>query len=287
VIPIKSLWVFGYFFLPSPHTVEEKRTTHPIPPPPHLMVLTVEGCTRLVAWAALVMFEIYSLSDKKRGEYDREMMGIRMPAYQIPSWVFAWVWYSLKALIVASMYFYMEYAINVNDWTFPTVFALVFAMVVFSKFWMPLFFKQRAYGASALLALILACHAVAAMVIMVITSNEGTLWALPFALFVPVTAWYVFAALLSFEWYRLKCVGTDGYFAYREQYDCYAYEEQQPQQSDRVMPSAPPVVVTPVVYYDAPPQKKHHRFGHSHSAHGEREMLRHPIVPTEKQIQMK
>jgi len=40
---------------------------------------------------------------------------------------------------------------------------------------------------------------------MIVSTNEGTLWALPFALFVPVVAWYFFAMLLTLEWTRLKC----------------------------------------------------------------------------------
>ena len=102
------------------------------------MSLTVEGTTRLVAWTALVLFEVYTLSRSRRASYDKEMMALRMPAYQIPSWVFAWIWYALKGLIVTSMFFWMEYAVSVDDWTFPTVFALVFALVVLALPWVGL-----------------------------------------------------------------------------------------------------------------------------------------------------
>jgi len=168
------------------------------------MALDVNACTRLVAWTAFVLFEIYQMSNSKRRQYDAEVGGIRMPVYQLPSWIFSWVWFTLKALIVTSMFFWCEYAINTNDWTYPTVFALVFALVLFSKFWTVLFFEYSMYGAALLLSMFLSALSITAMVIMVISSNEGTLWALPFALFVPVTAWYFFAMLLNFEWYRLK-----------------------------------------------------------------------------------
>lgn len=169
------------------------------------MVLGVEGCTRLVAWTALVLYEVYIISASKRRAYDAEVGGLRMAAYQLPSWVFGWVWLTLKSLIVASMFFWQEYATDVTDYTFPTVFALVFALVVLSKFWPVLFFEHCWYGGALCLSLLLSGISIAAMVLMIVTSNEGNLWALPFALFVPVVAWYFFATLLTLEWARLKC----------------------------------------------------------------------------------
>lgn len=168
------------------------------------MVLTVDGCTRLVAWTAFVWFELYRLGERRRRQYEKEMAELHMPAFQLPSWVFQWVWFVLKALIVTSMFFWMEYATDVNDYSFPWTFALTFALVVLSKLWSPLFWEYSMFMASFILACVLAALSIAIMVLMVLSTNEGDLWAVPFGLWVPVMAWYCFAALLSFEWFRLK-----------------------------------------------------------------------------------
>jgi tryptophan-rich sensory protein len=239
------------------------------------MVFTVESCTRLVAWTALVMFEVFTLSRSKRNQYDKEMRNLNMVAYQIPSWVFPMVWYTLKTLIVLSMFFWAEYAVNVDDWTFPTVFALVFALIVLSKFWMPLFFDNCAYATSLGLAMVLFALSLAAMIIMIISNNEGTLWALPFALWVPVMAWYGFAVLLNFEWYRMKCGWYQGT-------SCWEDEERGGGGGAKVVYV---ISTTPTMVDEAgkvaakehhgkhPPGK--HRYGHPHGQHGH--TLVHPV----------
>lgn len=229
------------------------------------MVLGTEQCTRLVAWAALVLFEVYQMTERKRKQYDTEMAALRMPAYQLPSWVFGWVWFTLKVLIVASAFFWTEYAVDVNDWTFPTVFAMLFALVVLSKFWTPLFFEWCMYEAALGLSIVLAGISITTMVIMIVSTNEGSLWALPLALFVPVVAWYCFAVLLNLEWVWLKrgwyrehhcrdeehgshaaAAASAGVYVVMQGGDGKHYKPQQQQQ---------------------PPQKKQHQWGHPHASH--------------------
>lgn len=223
------------------------------------MVLGTEQCSRLVAWTALVLFELYTLNKSKRRQYDNDMGSLRMSAFHIPSWVFGWIWMLNKSLIVASMFFWAEYAVLETDWTFPTAFSLVFALVVFSKFWTVLFFDHCAYGASLVLSLFLAALSIAAVTVMGLSSNEGVLWAVPFALFVPVTAWYFFAAVLTFEWCRLKC----GW-----------YQQQQPCNDEESV-----YIVTtregsvPLKKQSHPHSQQHH--GHHHG-HGNKQRFDHP-----------
>jgi len=168
------------------------------------MVLTVEACTRLVAWTAFVWFELYRLSGERRRKYDAEMEALGTPALQVRAWLMFWIVFAVKALTVASMFFWLEYAVDVNDYSFPWVFALVFSLIVISKLWTSAFFEHTMYLSALCIACVLAGLATAVAVIMGLSVNEGDLWAVPFALWIPVTVWYWFVAGFSFEWFRRK-----------------------------------------------------------------------------------
>lgn len=173
------------------------------------MVFGVEQATRLVAWTVFVYWEFYRMGNKRVRMYDDNRQ--RLGRCQIPSGWFPFIWTLLKALMIASIYFYMEYTEDVTNWSFYVVFGLFFALTLLSKVWTPLFFEYEALMSAFVLAFLLAGMSTAIVIIMGVANyNTGTLWYVPLVLMILPAAWYIIAVMLTYMWWRSTWPPSNG-----------------------------------------------------------------------------
>jgi tryptophan-rich sensory protein len=171
-------------------------------------IFTVAHAVRLLALTVFVYWEYYVMSPSKKRAYD-EMLSKQHPWYvRIPGWVFPFLWCKLKALMVASAFFFMEYSLVVPpaptdeaQWPFQAAFWLFAVLTLASKAWTPLFFQWCQRTAAFWLAVVLALHAIAIQIVLCYTAyNYDGLWWIPAGLWFAPAAWYCFAALISAYW---------------------------------------------------------------------------------------
>jgi tryptophan-rich sensory protein len=173
----------------------------------------------LAALIAFVGFEFgYSRKSLKDG-YTSQVR--RVPSvFRIPPIVFGIIWFIVKALMVAAFFLFVLYSNSYAHYTYVVGSIMFFILTVASKLWMPLFFTYHQRGISAILAVVLAAHAIVVTIMMGLQGSQNSLplvstyirW-IPVICMSCAALWYVFAVILNLVWWmRVPFVKTkDGH----------------------------------------------------------------------------
>lgn len=157
----------------------------------------------LVSWICLFLYETYSMRSKDIDRYRKEYR-YRLPwglQWLIPE-VFPIVWLILKVLLVASHYFYYEYAFNFNHWTFVAVTVCTLINVLLMKSWSMLFFGMRRTGMALVTSVLLVITSVLVVIFMGLSEPAlGNMFWLPLVLYILYPCWLIVAAIVNAYWY--------------------------------------------------------------------------------------
>lgn len=166
------------------------------------MVFEYRQAYALFTWLAVFLFETYSMTRADVEWYNQER-DFRLPSHlRVPSVVFPIVWFTLKALLICSHFFYFEYAYDFGYWTFLGVFVTTFINIVLMKSWSMLFFGVRRIGAALVVAAGLVITSVLVVIFMGLSQPAvGNMYWLPLILYVLYPVWLVFALVLNATWY--------------------------------------------------------------------------------------
>ena len=166
------------------------------------MVFEYRQAYALFTWLAIYLPETYSMTRADVEWYTQER-DKRLPSMlRVPSMVFPVVWFILKGLLIASHFFYFEYAFDFTYWTFVAVFVTTFINIVLMKTWTMLFFGVRRIGAALAVAVGLVITSILVTIFMGLSQPAlGDMYWLPLILYVLYPAWLIFALVLNAAWY--------------------------------------------------------------------------------------
>jgi len=156
----------------------------------------------LVAWICLFLYETYSMRYKDIQWYRSEYK-FRLPyMLQFSPVIFPIVWLILKVLLVASHYFYYEYASDYYYWTFVAVTVCTLINVLLMKSWSVLFFGMRRSGMALVTSVLLVITSVLVVIFMGLSQPvSGDMFWLPLVLYVLYPCWLIVAMIVNAYWY--------------------------------------------------------------------------------------
>ena len=166
------------------------------------MVFESKQVISLVTWMAIFLFETYSMT-RSDVEWYRQKRSKRLPSYlQLNEMVFPVVWSFLKGCLIASHFFYFEYAADFGYWTFLAVAITTLVNIVLNKTWTMLFFGLHRIGSALLVSTLLFVSSVLVTVFMGLSQPvTGNMYWLPLILYIPYSAWLGIAWWINYNWY--------------------------------------------------------------------------------------
>lgn len=160
-------------------------------------MLTQDDVTLLVALITFVYWQIATRSNgngrsgESRAWYDRNRQ--RVAGGFVPGIAFPIIWFTLYALIVASMYiFFHDYQSTIY---YTAILVLFICNMMLNKWWSVLFFDNEDTMTSLFVAVALFGTALAMVILLGMTPAYTSM-----GLLMPYLVWLAFAVYLNYQW---------------------------------------------------------------------------------------
>ena len=196
------------------------------------MIFDVNVATHLVVWMVFVFWQFYRMTNKDRRFYEKHAE--RMTQYAIAPESFSLIWLMLYSLQVAFIFIFMQWTIDVAQYTFLTVYILFIVNTLLGKTWSMVFFGMRdesdetTMKANEQLAMVISflmwASSVTILVLVGITKNIGANgvttdnfnWML-FGFYAPYVLWLTFVMLYTNAFLRAR------YGKSRRSWSCFRF----------------------------------------------------------------
>jgi len=163
---------------------------------------------RLVTWIIFVALTDVLWVGRKGYDYYAANARYRIKFLRPPAWLFGPVWLILDVLRIAFIFMFVEWSIDINQWSFLTVSIMFIVQELLNKTWGHIFFNMRNSGLALIVATIMFIISLTITIITPVGDNIGSDLINPdnykytlMAFFLLYTLWLFYAVVLNWQWW--------------------------------------------------------------------------------------
>lgn len=146
--------------------------------------------------------------DRKGYKYYQQNASQRIPYLRPPAWLFGIVWFFLDILRLVFIFIFVEWNINVDNWSFLLVTILFIIQELLNLSWTFSFFVMRRSFMALVICFLMLVIAVTITIVTPVANNIGADVITPdgfrfmlMAFYIPYVLWLCFATFLNWQWW--------------------------------------------------------------------------------------
>lgn len=171
------------------------------------MIFDKDVLGRLVLWIVFVALTDILWVARRGYNYYNANAKNKIACLRPPAWLFGPVWLVLDVLRIAFIFMFVEWTINVSQWSFLLVSIMFVVQELIKKTWAHTFFNLRMPRLALLIVLVLFSMALTITIATPLGDNIGADLVTPdnykytlMGFFLIYTLWLFYAFILNFQW---------------------------------------------------------------------------------------